>query len=217
MEKNEGQYPLDQLPSDMRNQIMISMIESTARESNTVQEAVNEFNRLTLVNSFFRSQESVNIFLDTLRKKFPGQEVRMARALKNDYARQWLARIQPELKSFRTKYVNQKELFAVTTFIKKNQIELLRQWLNQGYDPNAIATEGLLLFIAIREHNLEAIKLLIAYGADVNATEREFYYDSFAITPLQLVQREINAHTYDPIAVEQLNEIDDYLRAQGGY
>lgn len=214
MEKSEDQYPLDQLPTDMRNQIMVSMVEAAASES-TVQEAITEFNRLSLVNSFFRSQKSTDIFLDALLRKFPGQEVRIARALKNSYAQQWIKRVQPDLKSYSPRYVNQKELFAVTTFIKRNQINFLQQWLNQGYDPNAIATEGLLLFIAIREHNLEAVKLLIAYGADVNATEREFYYDAFAITPLQLVQREINTHTYDPVAIEQLNAIDDYLRSQG--
>ncbi|MFZ5953681.1 MAG: ankyrin repeat domain-containing protein [Candidatus Dependentiae bacterium] len=217
MEQNQPTYPLNELPADMQQVILLNMSAAAASQAENVIAAVQAFKKLGNVSKFFMSKASVFNFLNAAKEKFLGQEGRIARLLNNEYAKEWLKNIKPELKRYKMRYPNQKELFAATNFIKKNQLDLLKQWLDQGFDPNAIGTEGPLIFIAIRHHHLEAVKLLVSYGLDINLGYREFFTDPQPQTPLQFAQQQINQNVNNPAVVQVFEEIDAYLRANGAF
>lgn len=219
MEKNEPVFPYDQLPLDVQGEVLTSIVNLVVVNAQNPDDAVAAFvaalNELRVVNKHFNqfaNKAAIYMFLNAAVKKFPGYEVRLARALDNEYAALWLKSVKPQLKKYKPSYPDMQNLFMATTLIKKNQLNLLEDWLNSGYDPDAQATEGTLLFIAITAGNLEAVTLLVRYGADFNSGVKEFPYDTYTRTPLQLLQTYINLFQAES---EKYIAIDNYLRLQG--
>lgn len=212
MEKDEPSFPYQELPTDIKGEVLKSSIIMAVVNAQNPDDAIARFKEVRMVNKQLASKASVYTFLNAALKKFPGYEVRLARSLNSEYAALWLKSVKPLLKKYNPNYPDMKNLFMATSLIKKNQLNLLEDWLNSGYDPDAQAIEGTLLFIAITAGNLEAVKLLVRYGADINSGVKEFPTDLFTRTPLQLLQTYINLF---PQEAEKYIAIDNYLRLQG--
>ncbi len=104
------------------------------------------------------------------------------------------------------------DLDKAFSYIEKRQHPQLKHWLNQGYNPNARDEDISLLFKAIKYSDLESIKQLVEYGADVN---QPYKLDTPEVqTPLAIIKifQNLgmgNGQVYRLIA--------DYIRKQGGH
>lgn len=171
-------------------------------------EAIQAFKDLLVSKELVANDTNTYKFLTRARNKFPDQEVRLARLLNNDYAKLWLSKIKPNLKSYELVEPSDLELKKAFSYIEKRQAPLLEQWLNKGFNPNARNEDISLLYTAIKFGALDAIKQLISYGADVNQSHPR----SSDITPLKLLKSFQNLGLGNG-QVYQL--IADYLKSQG--
>ncbi|KIX85158.1 hypothetical protein J120_02345 [candidate division TM6 bacterium JCVI TM6SC1] len=137
------------------------------------------------------------------------------------YARDWLKEIKPNFDIFAPKcpfYPEQiTELENIGRSIKKNKLELLKEWLEKGYDPNC--RRGYLLYISITSGNLDAIKLLVQYGMDLNLLIRE-HVSTLPVKPLRILFDSLDKGPKDnpeeySIFIRKYSDINDYLRKHG--
>ncbi|MFZ5953683.1 MAG: ankyrin repeat domain-containing protein [Candidatus Dependentiae bacterium] len=173
-------------------------------------EAIQAFKNLLVSKELITNDSNIFNFLARARNKFPDQEVRMARLLNNDYAKLWLSKIKPALESYELMEPSKLELNKAFSYIEKRQIPLLAQWLNKGFDPNARNEDMSLLYKAIKFGDLDAIKQLISYGADVNQPYNPNSPNRQTPLGLITIYRNLglgNGQVYQLIA--------DYLKSQG--
>jgi len=224
MEKEQEPFPWQELPLDMQKLIVIpsaTRINEIVSQSKNISELITEFKQfinqistLRLVNKdllnkfgYGNLQKITNDFLDALNKKFPGQEVRIARALNNEYAKEWLKSINPEV-SYKIIRPSIKDADQASKYIVKGKLQELESWLNKGFDPNAIDSESMsLLGAAISNRSLPTIKLLIKYGA--NSNEYIPYYDFKALGYAKYLRDSV--YGYNPKLKQEMDAIITYL------
>lgn len=189
MEKNNVPFELEQLPVDMQRLIIVpsqTKIHEIVQSSATITQAFVEFN--SYLNQVVRVIRTISkslsqrlgfddlkkimfTFLDEVANKFPGQEVRAIYALGvKDKAPllEWLnkRRLQQNRAPFTRVRPNNEQIEQAMTYLNENNSFALKQWLEAGYDPNQ------LLLPAINSGDLAALKLLVAYGADLQTSVR---------------------------------------------
>ncbi len=192
-------------------------------------------------------KSAIFTFLNAARTRFPGYEVRLARLLAGTsgnnvlyqykypsnlefsystrkswtYARDWLEEIKPNFNIFAPKcpfYPEQiTELENIGRSIKNSKLELLKEWLEKGYDPNC--RRGYLLYTSITSGNLDAIKLLVQYGMDLNLLIRE-HVSTLSVKPLRVLFDYLDKGPKDnpeeyAIFIRKYSDINDYLRKHG--
>lgn len=164
MEKNEFEtFPYEKLLPELKK-VIIKLVAQTS----TLTEAVAHFKNLRTSNSQFNTQQALDIFFDALLEKFPNQEIRMAKLLKSPMTTTWLTnkRKAKGLPAYQEKSTTSTDVVSVQKAIYDGKVEEVKEWLEHGYNPNDI----LLLVIqhSPSEKALELLKLLVAYGANLN-------------------------------------------------
>ncbi|BDC35135.1 hypothetical protein Noda2021_10930 [Candidatus Dependentiae bacterium Noda2021] len=216
MEKDEPTFPsFNQLPQEIKKEVLTALYNSNLATALNPTQAVERFKasiaNLRLVSKEFAQFNPLNIaivsFMNDAVKRFPGQAVRIARLLNMPEATEWL---QTKL-GYVARQTTQADVDAAVSLIIDNKIVSLTRWLKQGYDPNTLSSNGVpLLFTAIENANLDAIKALVSYGADFNAPIQA-YELNFVGSPLQLVQ----VLQRQGFNTTKLQKIAEYLRNQG--
>lgn len=216
MEKEKPEFALfGQLPQEIRKEVLTALHNSNLATAQNPLQAVERFKagiaNLRLVDKNFSQLNPLNIaivsFINDAVKKFPDQAVRIARLLNTPEATEWL---QTSL-GYGDKQTTPADVDAAVSLIVDNKTLSFTRWLKQGYDPNALSSNGLpLIFTAIENANVNAVKALVGYGANFNAPIQA-YELNFVGTPLQLIQ----ALQGQGLNVSKLKEIAEYLRSQG--
>lgn len=190
MEKQSEQFIFEELPLDMQKLIAVSpqqKIREIITTSKNISDAVAQFkdflNQVLTLRSVSKSilekfgyadlKQIVFTFLDELNKQFSvqnmpleiDQSVRIANLLKNNQlAQQWLTerRRKIGLAPYIPIRTESDKISEAILFIANSNLQDLKQWLDAGYDPHRLLTS------AIVSGDLPALKLLIAYGANIN-------------------------------------------------
>lgn len=203
------------LPMDHANSALLTTeqkIITIVNDSVNPLQAVDGFYQLIKQNNGQLSDTDVYTFLTRASNKYADQEIRLARLINNKSAQFWLSKARPFLLHYQPIEPSEDEFNKAFTYIQNRQHSQLKQWLNQGFDPNARNEDISLLFKAIKHSDLDAIKNLVEYGADVN---QAYKLDSDTIqTPLAIIKifQNLgmgNGHVYQLIG--------DYIRKQGGH
>ncbi len=162
MEQNQPDtFPYEQLLPELKGLV----IQAVADAAN-VSEAIAIFKNLLLTSKQFNTQQASNLFLIALINKFPGQEVRIAKLLNNQFAKEWLnaRRKAQSLPPYIPVKTSEKDRILVP--LLSGDLVQTKKWLEKGSDPSII------LHTAIKMgppgNSLPLIELLVAYGADIN-------------------------------------------------
>lgn len=198
----EQEFPVEQ------SQIFKQILHIVA-QSKHVLDAIEQYKKFAQPISKKFYTESMTPFLDEMSKKFPDQDVRVARILDNDVAAQWLKKKHPELKSYKPIRTTRDAERRVWEYIINNNITAVKLWLDEGNDPN----------FPLGRRKLDQLKLLVSYGFDFNKKDEwghtYLFYESnpkkgFDIEILHPEMAHIVAAEF-----KRSNECEEYLRQEG--
>lgn len=165
MEKDQQLFPWDQLPIELKADILKKTI------AIKVQSSIDCFKKIRLVSKEFNTKQTIIDFLEALNSKFAEQEIRSARALHNQHAKEWLSKKYPKLVYEPIHFADQKDL--AIKLIQAKDIAGLKKLLLDGYDPQDIKLDALTL--AADEIKIPVLELLISFGASANDPIDIFY------------------------------------------
>lgn len=226
MEKQSEQFIFEQLPLDMQKLIVVppqqkirEIITTLPNISDSVVQFKDFFNQVLTLRSVSKAmlekfgyadlKQIVFTFLDALNQKFPGQEVRLTKLLKNNkFAQEWLTgkRKALNLSPYEPIKTEPNNVNQAIGFISNKDQEELKKWLELGYDPNR------LLSYAVSYRNLPALQLLVAYGANINHQIRSDVSKIQSLLSYVLEQKKL---TVSETAIKDYSEILDYLINEG--
>ncbi|BDC35134.1 hypothetical protein Noda2021_10920 [Candidatus Dependentiae bacterium Noda2021] len=201
------------LDDKMAQQELIKTIVAKSSNIPTAVEAFNShFSNLLAANSKQINVKTIVFnFLRLLSQKFPGQEVRIAKLLDTSFGYDWLAIKKPLYKTNATSSPGDGS--RAMQYVMTKNYDNLRKWLDQGNDANRV------LKFALINKNLYALKMAIAYGADINILNL-FYDHGTNGTPLDYVilkleQQKTKDANSASAAFPQLQPLYDYLVSEG--
>lgn len=201
------------LDDKMAQQELIKTIVTTSTNVPAAVEAFNNYfsNMLSANSNQINIKPLVFNFLTLLVQKFPGQEVRIAKLLDNAIGFDWLAIKKPLYKTNATSSPGDGS--RAMQYVMTKNYENLRKWLDQGNDANRV------LKFALINKNLFALKMAIAYGADINI--RNLFYDHGTNgTPLDYINLKLEQQALQDTkialaAYPQLEPLREYLISEG--
>lgn len=177
MEKNEHEtdsFYLRLSDKVVQQKIVDEIIANSTNVPDAIQVFIMRFGRQFHMNNKFddkHNQTVVVVFLDKLSKKFPNQELLIARLLYPEYQaiQHWYYRQKNRKRKIPLvlQPTDKKQLNTALLFIESNNIPELHIWLKMGHDPNAPMKDGSLLTQAISKGSIEMVHLLVLYGADL--------------------------------------------------
>lgn len=228
MEKNQTSFEFEKLPADMQQLIVVpptKKIREIVQSSPSFNDAISQFKdyakQVVLVLrtvskslahqlGFADLKKIIFLFLNELSYKFPGQEVRAAYALafkNNNASLEWLnqRRLQQNKPPISKLVPSEEHLQHALSYLDENDTIGLQQWLEVGYDPTG------LLLPAINLGDLYALKLLVAYGADLQTTIKVGRSPKSLIAHVKYLIQD----TDDEQFKEDYQEILRYLKDEG--
>lgn len=162
MEKKElDTFAYQDLLPELQEQVIQAIASAPSLE-----DCFKNYKNISLTSKKFYSQQTTHIFLDAVLKKFPEQQVRIARLGKNNFARQWLLAKKPHI-LFDTIPLSREQALEAYSMLIEGNIDQLSTWLNSGYDIAHSPVD--LVGAAISTRSLAALKLLRNYGSDLSA------------------------------------------------
>lgn len=201
----------DEKPSFVQPVYDAAIEQIISKPNLAIEEAIADFyDQLGMVNLTKADiKQFVVTIANTLNKKFPGQAVRIAKLLNSPYANEWLK----STVNYQSRQTTAADVDRAVAFIVEDKLVSLQSWLAAGYDPNVPSTTGgNLLFSALENANLGAVKALVGYGVDLKKSSIVFmpgFMGGYLVegTPLKVIAQ--------LPASSELKEIEDYLRVQG--
>lgn len=201
MDQNKQEpFPWKDLPLDMQRLIAgpaITRIKEIESQSNNITEAISQFKEFINQVSNFRLvskdlltkfgysnlQQITTDFLNAVATKFPGQEIRIARTLNNQYAKEWLSIKKPgfSYKPTITHTYNPRVLSPLSELLSRvgmgddSARQTLTKQLEKGLDPNSVFATTQFRALLGNDANLPLVKTLVSYGLDLQG--RFFTFD----------------------------------------
>lgn len=164
MEKNNTDpFPYQELLPELK-QVVLNLVAQTS----TLPDAINHFKNLRATSKQFTTQQATSVFLDALLAQYQNQEIRITKLLKTPAAYQWLTAVRAKkgLPSYQEKSTTAADVRSIHTAVYQGYTNEVKKWLEQGYDPNDILS--LVIDQSPSNKSVELLKLLVAYGADLN-------------------------------------------------
>lgn len=231
MEKNNVPFEFEQLPVDMQRLIIVppqTKIHEIVQTSPTIAQAAAQFNSylaqvVRVIRTISKSlsqrlgfddlKKIIFTFLDEVANKFPGQDIRAIYALGvTDKALplEWLNKKRAQLNRapFNRVRPSNEQIEQAISYLDENNNDALQQWLEAGFDPNQ------LILPAINSGDLVAIRLLIAYGADLQTLVRVGQRNKSLIAYVKDLIQAANDQE-DPELEDDYRKILRYLKEEG--
>ncbi|MFZ5953686.1 MAG: hypothetical protein ACOYT8_01150 [Candidatus Dependentiae bacterium] len=210
----ESEQPIIATLSDkvVQQQLIKQIVDNSSNVIGAIQKFKDFFvSALNLSSKQMDVKALVFNFLNALSAKYPNQEVRIALLLDVPLADEWLRIKKP---TYSPKKYDVGTAQQAVQFIMTKNYDKLKQWLDEGNQPDRVLKAALIF------KNLTALKMAIAYGAQINRAKL-FMSEKVLGTPLDYINAEIKKNNQliesnklgiDPALLDALK---NYLVEQG--
>lgn len=172
MEKDQQNFPWDKLLPELKNEVLKQVVNAP-----TVVQAIKNLQNLRFVNkdlynTFTTNKTVLYNVLNTLAQYFPGSEVLIARTLNTQLAQEWLKSVNPNA-SIKIIPTDSTAFLRAAKYIRDGDLDSLKKWLDQGYDPKHREHNGWTLATYLMElsPSVSGLELINKYDPNLFSLE----------------------------------------------